>query len=128
MPKTSLFPPNSRPQAEALKLSPGIVSNGHVFLTGVTGSLPDGCMPFEPETQFRSAFDKIGEVLAQAGLDHSAIVEMTTYHIGMEYHFDLFETVRAQYVQDPFPAWTAIEVAGLRRSGALVEIRVVAAL
>jgi len=35
---------------------------------------------------------------------------------------------RRAYVRDPFPAWTAVEVAGLRREGALVEIRVIAAL
>ncbi|WP_275041520.1 hypothetical protein [Tateyamaria sp. ANG-S1] len=28
----------------------------------------------------------------------------------------------------PYPAWTAVEVAGLRRVGAVVEIRAIAAL
>ncbi len=32
------------------------------------------------------------------------------------------------YVREPFPAWTAIEVAGLRRGGATMEIRVIAAI
>ena len=31
-------------------------------------------------------------------------------------------------MEDPFPAWTAVEVAGLRREGAIVEIRVIASV
>lgn len=85
-------------------------------------------MPDTPEDQFRAAFDKIAAVLAEAGLDFGAVVEMTSYHIGLRAHFDLFNAVRADYVRDPFPAWTAVEVAGLRRLGAIVEIRVIAAL
>ncbi|MGL4236683.1 RidA family protein [Tabrizicola sp.] len=112
--------------AAALKLSPGIVAGDFVFLTGMTGSRADGSMPLEPEEQFRAAFDKIGAVLAEGGLGHDAIVEMTSYHVGLREHFDLFNKVRSGYVSEPFPAWTAVEVAGLRREGALVEIRVVA--
>jgi len=41
-------------------------------------------------------------------------------------HFDLFNTIRLEYLKDPYPAWTAVEVAGLRREGAIVEIRVIA--
>ena len=112
--------------ARALHLSPGVVAGDFVFLTGMTGALPDGTMPTDPEAQIRSAFDKIGEVLALDELDHSAIVEMTSYHVGLRDHFDLFNSIRSAYVREPFPAWTAVEVAGLRREGAIVEIRVVA--
>ena len=126
MTKTALFPPGSEAQAHQIKVSPGILSGDHVFLTGITGSRPDGGMPDRLEDQFRSAFDKIGAILAEAGLTHAAIVEMTSYHVGLHDHFDLFNEVRAAYVADPFPAWTAVEVAGLRRAGAVVEIRVIA--
>jgi enamine deaminase RidA (YjgF/YER057c/UK114 family) len=124
----ALFPPGSRATADRMQLSPGIISGNHVFLTGMTGSSPDGSMPANPQDQFRQAFDKIGAVLGEAGLGFDAIVEMTSYHIGLADHFDTFCAVRAAYVRAPFPAWTAVEVAGLRRPGALVEIRVVAAI
>ncbi len=126
MSKTALFPPGSKDQATQIKVSPGIVSGDHVFLTGVTGSRPDGSMPEGIADQVRSAFEKIGSVLAEAGLSYDAIVEMTTYHVGIHDHFDLFSEIRGEYVSDPFPAWTAVEVASLRRPGAVVEIRVVA--
>lgn len=126
--KRALFPKGSEAAAARMKLSPGIVSGHHVFLTGMTGSGADGSMPDDLETQFRQAFEKIGLVLREAGLSFGSIVEMTTYHVGLSEHFDRFNAVRSDYVEEPFPAWTAVEVAGLRRKGAVVEIRVVAAL
>ena len=95
MTKTALFPPGSKGQATQIKVSPGIVSGNHVFLSGITGSRPDGSMPKGVEDQIRSAFEKIGLVLAEAGLSHDAIVEMTTYHVGIHEHFDLFNQIRA---------------------------------
>ncbi len=126
MKKRALFGPGRSAAAAALKLSPGIAAGDFVFLTGMTGSRADGSIPADAAEQFRAAFDKIGAVLAEDGLGHEAIVEMTSYHVGLREHFDLFSAVRAEYVAEPWPAWTALEVAGLRREGALVEIRVVA--
>jgi enamine deaminase RidA (YjgF/YER057c/UK114 family) len=111
-----------------IKVSPGIISGNHVYLTGITGSGPDGAMPDDPEAQFRQVFAKLGAVLAEAGLGYGAIVEMTSYHVNLRAHFETFNSVRADYVADPYPAWTAVEVAGLRRVGALVEIRVIASM
>ena len=128
MTRRAIYPQGSRAQADAIKVSPGVVSGNHLFLTGMTGSAPDGTMPADPEAQFRAAFDKIARVLATEALTFANVVEMTTYHVGLRGHFDLFNTVRSDYVREPWPAWTAVEVAGLRREGALVEIRVIAAL
>jgi enamine deaminase RidA (YjgF/YER057c/UK114 family) len=126
MTKRAIIPAAARPAAEHLKMSPGILSGDHLFLTGVTGSGPDGAMPPDAEAQFRSAFTKIGSVLTEADLTFDHIVEMTTYHIGLRDHFDLFDAVRLEHFNAPYPAWTAIEAGGLRREGALVEIRVIA--
>lgn len=126
MPKRALIPYAAKSAAAQLKMSPGILSGDHVFLTGVTGSGLDGTMPTDPETQFRNAFAKIAQVLTEADLTLDQIVEMTSYHIGLRDHFDLFDTVRLDHFNDPYPAWTAIEAGGLRRIGALVEIRVIA--
>lgn len=85
-------------------------------------------MPASEDVQFNACFTKIGAVLAQADLMLDAIVEMTSYHVGLRAHFDLFDAVRRTHLSEPFPAWTAVEAAGLRREGAVVEIRVVAEL
>ncbi len=128
MTQQALVPPGSETVADQIKISPGVISGNHVFLTGMTGSRPDGSMPEDLEEQFRQAFEKIGAVLNEAGLTHGSIVEMTSYHVGLRDHFDLFNKIRSDYVDAPYPAWTALEVAGLRREGAVVEIRVIAAL
>ncbi|MBD2745086.1 RidA family protein [Microvirga sp. BT688] len=126
MAKRAIIPPDFRAAADRLKMSPGIVSGDHVFLTGVTGSDTHGRMPDDAETQIRNAFEKIGSVLRAGGLTFESIVEMTTYHVGLRDHFDIFDRIRLEYLDEPYPAWTAVEVAGLRREGAIVEIRVIA--
>lgn len=126
MTKKAIVPPEFRAASEQSGMTPGIVSGDFLFLTGVTGSGADGTMPQDPAVQFRSAFDKIGSVLREAGLTFSSIVEMTTYHVGLRDHFDVFDEIRRETLDEPYPAWTAVEVAGLRREGAVVEIRVIA--
>lgn len=128
MPKRSIVPAQFRAMADELKMSPGLLSGDHVFLTGVTGSDAQGQMPEDPEAQIRHAFEKVGLVLCEAGLTYQSMVEMTTYHVGLRDHFDLFNAIRLEYVEEPYPAWTAVEVAGLRREGAIVEIRVIASI
>ena len=128
MTKRAIVPPEFRAAAEQLKMSPAIVSGQHVFLTGVTGSDRQGAMPEDPANQMRNAFEKIGGVLREAGLTFRSLVEMTSYHVGLRDHFDLFDSIRLDYVEEPYPAWTAVEVAGLRREGAIVEIRAIATL
>ncbi|MEO0363209.1 MAG: Rid family hydrolase [Pseudomonadota bacterium] len=124
--KRAVTPPAYAETATALAMSPGILSGGFVFLNGVTGSGPDGAMPENAETQFEAIFDKVAGVLAEAGLPLDALVETTTYHVGLRGHFDLFDAVRRRRLSAPYPAWTAVEVAGLRREGALIEMRGIA--
>ncbi len=125
MAKRLVLPPAFAAAAERLKMSPGILSGSHLFLTGVTGGNPLG-MPDDPEEQFRAVFEKIKTVLAEIDLTFDAVVEMTSYHVGIREHFDLFDRIRLEYVTEPYPAWTAIEAGGLRREGAIVEVRVIA--
>ena len=108
------------------RMSPGLACNGFVLLTGFNGMAPKGDLSADPEKQFRQAFLQIERVLAEGGLDLGHIVEMTTYHVGLRDHLDLFKSVRAEFVEEPYPAWTAIEVAGFASEGVIVEIRVIA--
>jgi enamine deaminase RidA (YjgF/YER057c/UK114 family) len=107
----------ARVPRERAKMSPAIVSGGHVFFTGVTDSDAEGRMPADPEAQFRAAFEKIGLVLREAGLGFGALVEMTSYHVGLRQHFALFDTVRLEYVVAPYPAWTAVRWRGCGGKG-----------
>ena len=126
MTQRSVYPKGLSAEDIPLKLSPGVVSNGHLFVTGMTGSGADGVMPPEPEAQFRAAFERVGQVLAAEGLSFAHVVEITSYHVDIRTHFDAFAKVYADFVHAPYPAWTAVGVAELRRPGALVEIKVTA--
>lgn len=126
MQKTAIIPAEFEAGAARLKASPGLLSGDFLFLTGVTGGNQTGEMPQDPEEQIRNVFEKIGRVLQEAGLTYGALVEMTSYHLGLRTHFELFSSLRANYVEQPYPAWTAVEVAGLRREGAIVEVRAIA--
>ena len=82
----------------------------------------------EPEAQFAQAFENVKSVLAAAKLDFSDVVEMTTFHVGLQQHLGTFLAVKDRYLTAPYPAWTAIGIVELAVPGALVEIRVTARL
>jgi enamine deaminase RidA (YjgF/YER057c/UK114 family) len=82
----------------------------------------------EPEAQFAQAFENVKRVLAAAKLDFSDVVEMTTFHVGLQQHLGTFIAVKDRYLAAPYPAWTAIGIVELAVPGALVEIRVTARL
>lgn len=107
-------------------MSPGVASNGLLFITGMTGHKPDGSFATAPEEQMRDAFNNVEAVLAEAGLDRSSLVDMTSYHVDLQDHFEAFKAIRDQYVVEPYPSWTAIEVSGLVAPAAIVEIKAVA--
>lgn len=108
------------------KMSPGLEHQGFIFMTGFTGAATDGSLSSSAADQIEAAFAKVGKVLEKAELGFEHLVEMTSYHIGLREHLDEFKQIRAQYVSEPFPAWTAIEVAGFVREGTFVELRCIA--
>ncbi|WP_299471359.1 RidA family protein [uncultured Roseibium sp.] len=126
MTRRAIVPAELQSYYDGWMMSPGLSSGDFVFLTGFTGVSPDGDLPADAEQQIRNAFYKVELVLREAELDFSAIVEMTTYHVGLRDHFDVFKNVRSEFVQEPYPAWTAIEVAGFVHEDAIVEIKVIA--
>ena len=108
------------------RMSPGIFCNGFLFLTGMTGTPPKGTISNDFETQIVQSFENINLVLKQASMDFTNVVEMTSYHVGIERHLDIFKSVRNRYVAPPYPAWTAVEVTRLITPEAFVEIRAIA--
>jgi len=56
----------------------------------------------------------------------SDLVEITTYHVEISRHMDVFMRVKDRFVHAPYPAWTAIGVSELIVPGGLLEIRAVA--
>ncbi|RED49927.1 RidA family protein [Aestuariispira insulae] len=106
--------------------SPAVESNGFLFLSGCTGSKPGGGIDDGIEAQTRQAFAKIALSLEAASAGFSDIVEMTSYHVGLQSHLEAFKQVKDEFITEPYPAWTAIGVSELAVPGAIIEIRVIA--
>lgn len=121
----SVVPSNLQNYYEDWHMSPGVIVGGLLFMTGMTGHRSDGTFAENPEEEIRDAFTKVDRVLGEARLDWVNLVEMTSYHVGIQDHIDVFRQVRDEYIREPYPAWTAIEVAGFITPGT-VEIRAIA--
>lgn len=128
MTRRALTPPGFEAVSKDWKFSMGLVSGDHVFLTGITGQRLDGSIPEDPEEQFNVAFDYIAAILAEGGMTLADMVDVTTYHVGLRDHLDVFRKVWGERVSEPYPAWTAIDVAGFIVPGTYIEVKVVARL
>lgn len=107
--------------------SPAVRSHGHLFIAGTIGRRVDGTIPDGIEEQTEIAIGRIAEILRLEGLDLSALVDVTSYHVDIHQHLPGFSAVKARLIEPPFPTWSLIGVSGLASPGLLVEIRATAA-
>jgi enamine deaminase RidA (YjgF/YER057c/UK114 family) len=106
--------------------SDAIVTGDTVHLSGVVAGVREG------ETDLRlgytRAFERIGEILKNAGSSWDDVVEITSFHTDLTTQMRAMVAVKNIYVKPPFPAWTAIQVSRLIPSNGITEIRIVAKL
>jgi enamine deaminase RidA (YjgF/YER057c/UK114 family) len=106
--------------------SDAIVTGDTVYLSGVVAGVREG------ETDLRlgytRAFERIGEILKNAGASWDDVVEITSFHTDLTTQMPAIVAVKNIYVKPPFPAWTAIQVSRLIPSNGITEIRIVAKL
>ncbi|MEM7020590.1 MAG: RidA family protein [Pseudomonadota bacterium] len=127
MSKEVVVPAGSETTYNRFHFAPAVkASNGMIFMSGVIGSNPDGSMPEDIETQTANAFESISKTLEAAGSSLGEIVDITSFHIGLNSHVRGFMSVKDKYIKEPYPCWTAIGTTELAMPGGLVEIRVVA--
>jgi enamine deaminase RidA (YjgF/YER057c/UK114 family) len=99
-----------------------------LHVTGHTGETADGSFPTDPEAQIRGTFANIALTLAEAGATWSDVVALTTYHVGLRGQTGMLLTVAAEFLDIPYPAWTAVGVTELWPPEAIVEISCIAVL
>jgi enamine deaminase RidA (YjgF/YER057c/UK114 family) len=95
-------------------------------LTGHTGETADGVFSDEPEEQIRQTFRNIAITLAEAGATWADVVEINSYRVGLQGQAQTLLQVAAEFLEDPYPAWTDVGVTELFLEEALVEIRCIA--
>ena len=74
------------------------------------------------------AFERIGEILKNAGASWDDVVEIMSFHTDLTTQMPAIVAVKNVYVKSTFPAWTAIQVSRLIPSNGITEIKIVAKL
>jgi enamine deaminase RidA (YjgF/YER057c/UK114 family) len=108
--------------------APAVKDGNRLYCSGVIGVGADGKPPADPETQFTRAFEMLQSVLTTSGVTFNEVIEMTTFHVGLQKHLPTFMQVKDRYMKPSYPAWTAIGITELALPGGLVEIKVIARL
>ena len=99
-----------------------------LHLTGHTGEAADGLFPADPEAQIRGTFVNIALTLAEVGASWTDVVSLTTYHVGLRTQTAMLLNVAADFLDVPYPAWTAVGVTELWPPEAVIEISCIAVL
>ena len=106
--------------------SDAVVTGDTIYLSGVVAGVRDG------ETDLRiaytRAFERIGAILKNAGASWDDVVEITSFHTDLTTQMPAIIAVKNNYVKQPFPAWTAIQVSRLIPTNGITEIKIVAKL
>jgi enamine deaminase RidA (YjgF/YER057c/UK114 family) len=123
-----VIPPEMKAMYDNFHFAPAVKDGDRLFCSGVIGIGPDGKASSDPETQFTQAFESLKSVLTAAGASVGDIVDITTFHVGLQANMRAFTKVKDRYVSAPYPAWTAIGISELAFPGGLVEIKAVARL
>lgn len=122
-----LFPNDNWP--ERYTFSPGVKVGNLIFLSGTTGTDHAGKKDGEAEivAQTRRIFEKFEAVLASGGLSLANIIESTDYFLSFDDYQKTAALRRELLKGPPWPAATGVQVSGLIRKDALIEIRAIAA-
>ena len=108
---------------------PAAVRDGdRLHLTGHTGEDSDGSFSTNAETQIRQTFRHISATLSKSGASWADVVELNSYHVGLQAQAEILVAVAGEFLSDPYPAWTAVGVTELFDEGAVIEISCIAAL
>jgi enamine deaminase RidA (YjgF/YER057c/UK114 family) len=120
--RRSVIPKGMQALHDQFHFAPAVRVGKNVFCSGQVGAGPDGRLDPDPAAQITQAFENLRTVLEKAGASMKDVVELNTYHVGLNEHIGIFMQVKDGFLKKPYPAWTAIGVAELA-FGALVEIK-----
>ena len=115
--------------SDRLTFSPAIRVGNLLFISGTTATDENlkivGIGDIADQT--RQIFRKWEPILRAAGATFDNIVETTDYYVTLEGYARTAD-VRREFFRPPYPAATGVQVAGLIRPEALIEIKGIAVL
>lgn len=124
--RVSIIPPSMQNIVDRAGYLPAVRAAGFVFCAGQVGRNSDLSVIDDPEQQFHACWDNLEVVLAEAGCTFDDVVEMTTFHVDLYAHIDLFRRIKDQRFPRGTCAWTCLGVSELAVRGLLVEIKCIA--
>ena len=125
--KTLINPPGTEKIYQRMQFSQAVCAGSMVWVSGQVGIDENGNVVEGIEAQAQAAFANLRHVLAEAGAGLEDIVELVTYHTSMK-EIGKFLKVKAGFIPENFPAWTAVGVTELVMPELLCEIRATAVL
>lgn len=112
---------------EPYKISQAIKANGLLHVSGQAGIDEQGrTVSDDFLTQGRQAFTNIRRVLAQAGADLDDVVKVGIFVTDMAANLDKVIQLRGEFLSEPYPADTLLEVSSLARPDWQIEVEVIA--
>ncbi|MFF3221551.1 RidA family protein [Nocardia suismassiliense] len=112
---------------EPYKISQAIKANGVIYVSGQAGIDQRGrTVSDDFLTQGRQAFANIQRVLAQAGADLHDVVKVGIFVTDMAANLDKVMRLREEFLSEPYPADTLLEVSSLAQSDWQIEVEVTA--
>jgi len=120
-------PPGSEKVYEKLQFSQAVVVGDTVWVSGQVGMDATGLAGDGIEVQARLAFKNLQRVLEAAGSSLDDIVELVSFHTSMN-SIREFGKVKAEFITQDYPAWTAVGVTQLAFPQLLVEIKATAVI
>ena len=125
--KVLVNPPGTEQIYKRMQFSQAVRVGDVVWVSGQVGLETQGTIAEGIDAQARRAFKNLEQVLAEAGACLPDVVELVTFHTSMS---DIrgFAKVKAEFIPENFPAWTAVGVKELVMPQLLVEIRATAVI
>ena len=120
---TSKAPKPFSNYAQGIEIGPG---HRIVHVSGQVGATLTGEIPEDPARQHQLAWDNALAVLAEAGMDHTCVVDAHVY-ITDRTHIALYRETRDRVLKGHRSAATLLIVSGLADPRLVVEVDLVAA-
>jgi len=115
------------PWEERVGYSRAVRVDDHVWVSGTTGTRPDGTIPDGIEAQARLALETIEQSLIDAGASIADVVAVRIYVVDIEEWERVGDALRDRF-GDVRPAMAMVEVSRLMATEHRVEIEVEAAI
>ncbi|WEV27740.1 RidA family protein [Streptomyces sp. 71268] len=109
------------------RISQAVRAGGFVYVSGQAGFEEDGTtVEGGFLAQGRQAFRNVGRVLAAAGLTFADVVKVGIFVRDMAANLPHVITLRGEFLAEPYPADTLIEVVSLAQPDWQIEVEVIA--